>query len=67
MRPITTPERPRTFRAAPRPDAPASVARTGADDLVRFLLERTPGAGLIDRKTGLPYGLSLWLRNVADR
>jgi hypothetical protein len=43
------------------------VARTGADDVVRFLLERKPGVGLIDRKTGLPYGLSLWLRSVADR
>ena len=43
------------------------MARTGADDVVRFLLERKPGVGLIDRKTGLPYGLSLWLRSVADR
>ena len=43
------------------------MARTGADDVVRFLLERKPCTGLIDRKTGLPYGLSLWLRNVADR
>lgn len=43
------------------------MARTGADDIVRFLLERKPGADLIDRKTGLPYGLSLWLRGVADR
>ena len=39
------------------------MARTGADDLVRFLLERKPCTGLIDRKTGLPYGLSLWLRH----
>lgn len=43
------------------------MTRTAAEDIVRHIAQRMPGIGLIDRKTGLPYGLSLWLRTVADR